>query len=106
MKRRHILTSIMLTSALALGAASIHAGTSILTDTTIMFSRALPLTNQHWLEISKHPVCTWYVPSLGAFGGCYYGGQPARIGVSLVFYAPGMRRELIVFELPSSASQS
>jgi hypothetical protein len=100
MKRGYILTSILLTSALSLSAAAIHAGTSVLTDTTVIFSRSIPLTNQHWLEISKHPVCTWYVPSLGPLGGCYYGEQPGRIQVSLVFYGPGMRRELLAFELP------
>ena len=91
MKRGHILTSILLTSALSL-AATIHAGTSVLTNTTVIFSRSLLLTNQHRLEISRHPVCTWYVPSLG---DCYYGGQPGRIQVSLVFYAPCMCRELM-----------
>jgi hypothetical protein len=97
MKLGRILTTILLTSAMLLVGATIYVGTAMLTNTTSVFSASLSLTGRHSLEISKRPICDWYVPSINS---CYYGGQPKHSEVSLVYHTSGIRQALVVFELP------
>lgn len=97
MKLGRILTIILITSAVLLISTTFYAGAVIMKDSTATFSESLSLADQQGLEISKHPVCTWYVPSLG---GCYYGGLRPHSELSLVYHTRGMSRVLVVFELP------